>query len=117
MSSVKIFKGRKYHACPTVVTMPTRDAEGKLMPYVKEGEENYVVFGRLVSKFFPTPANAVKTEYCWNKGTPEEKPAYAILVPGAGYSLTNMMYGADDFMYLALDGKVYRAAKPAKVAA
>lgn len=34
-------------------------------------------------------------------------PVYAKKIPSAGYSLTNLMYGQDGYVYLAYDGAVY----------
>ena len=34
------------------------------------------------------------------------------LIPHKGHSLTNLMYGQDGYMYLSMNGEVYRAKTP-----
>lgn len=105
------FNGRNFTICANVVTLPTRDEEGNLMPYVDADKENYVYFGRFFNDRRKTHM-MVKTTM---KFKDTEEPVYAIPIASNGYSLTNMMYGIDGYMYLALNGKCYRAKTPSKM--
>lgn len=98
-----IFKGRRYTKCPTIVMMPNRDSEGKLLPHVKGDTENYAYFGRVVHQGV---VGAVKTDYTF-RGT--EEHVYALAIQNTGHSRTDLMYGADGYMYLAYNGACYRA--------
>jgi hypothetical protein len=103
-----IFKGRKFTRNKNIVMLPTRDGDGFIMPYVKSGQENYVCFGR-VTKVGASKKGAVKTIYNWKNGEKDGQPVYAVPIESDGYSLTNMMYGNDNKMYLAYDAQCYVA--------
>lgn len=109
-----IFKGRRYTKCPRIVILPNRDDAGNLLPHVKGDTENCAYFGRAVMKGTEAehPA-AIKTKYQWES---ESEPVFAIPVEHKGHSRTDLMYGADGYMYLAYNGACYRA-KIAKVQA
>jgi hypothetical protein len=104
-----IFKGRKFRKVNAVVALPTHDKSGKLMPYVEAGKENYVYFGRTHKPITPFPQNKewFKTTYKWNGGNFEGEAVYATPIENNGWSLTNMMYGADGRIYLMIDGAIY----------
>lgn len=110
-----IHKGRRFNECKLVVTLPNFDEAGNRLPHVPAGNENHVYFGRTFADKRITP-KAIKTNYVWDKDAEVKEPVYAEPIANKGHSLTNMMYGADGFMYLAKDGKVWRS-KLTKVAA
>lgn len=101
-----IFRGQKFRRTKKVVDLPFTHNSGE--------HKNYVSFGRVCSKNTP---NAVRTEYRWDlcpfgdvfEETDEGNifPVYAVQIPDDGYSLTNLMYGKDGYMYLLYEGKVY----------
>lgn len=110
----KRFDGRIFNSCSMVVMLPVRDEQGLLMPYVEIGKENYVYFGRAIpkNKDPKTVKGAIKTRYTWdgeNEDGTAKVPVWAVPIESDGYSLTNMMYGKDGWIYLAYDAKCYRA--------
>ena len=67
--------------------------------------EGYVRFGRAVPHDKPRPENAEETRYIWDGHG--NKRVWAVEIPCKGYSLTNMMYGADGRAYLMWKGSFY----------
>lgn len=100
------FKGYNFTRSKNIVTLPTLDCNGFPMPYVQEGKENYVVFGR-VTKLGANKKGAVKTNYKWIGGKNDGEYVYAVPIECNGYSRTNMMYGKDDKIYLAHKGSCF----------
>lgn len=100
------FKGRNFVKNTNIVVLPTHDDNGFLMPYMKE--ENYIAFGK-VTKIGMNKKGAVKTTHKWLGGKKDGEVVYAIPVECKGYSLTNMMYGKDEKIYLAKNGACYTA--------
>ncbi len=97
------FDGMNFRVSKTVVALPVRDEDGNLMPYVKQGGEMYVAFGRVV-KEGTFPKGSIKTQYKWkDKGT----SVYAKEIKLKGHSLTNMAYGEDGKTYLMYNGKCF----------
>jgi hypothetical protein len=96
------FEGATFRRSRTVVLLPIKDEAGALMPYVAEGREHFVCFGRVVKQGKPLPANAVKTLDVWDKD--DSKPVYAVPIPLKKHSYANMAHGEDGKKYLAEDG-------------
>lgn len=102
------FDGQNYRKTNDVVTLPFIHNEGEL--------RNYQAFGRVCK---PSERDAIQTNFSWRGEPPalvneenypmvnDRYPVFARKIPSDGYSLTNLMYGADRKMYLAYDGKVY----------
>lgn len=62
----------------------------------------YVRFGRICK---PEAKGAEETQYTY----PDGSRVWARAVPVSGYSRTNMAYGEDGKVYLALDGRCFTA--------
>ena len=101
-----IFKGYKFRENKNLIMLPTHDEDKNVMPYVEDGHENYVYFGKILKQNEKKPVNAIKTTYKWND-TGEN--VYAIPVDLNGHSLTNMAYGTKNQIYLAFKGRCYQA--------
>ena len=105
------FKGYNFRENKSVVSIPVRNEEGNLMPYVEKGKEFYVNFGR-ITKLGEKKLGAIKTNYKYeNSG----ESVYAVPIKLTGHSLTNMAYGEDRNIYLMYDGKCYTAKMKNKV--
>lgn len=104
-----LFKGVDYVKVKNIVSLPVRNKDGKLMPYVNNGE-NYIYFGK-VSKLGQKKSGAVKSEYNLVQSNGEKEPIYAVPLEITGHSLTNRAYCADGYVYLMLDGSFYRSKK------
>lgn len=95
-----IYKGANFRRTINAVMLPDEYAEGDM--------RNYVAFGRVCA---PETDGAIKTGYNWRNGGPFGQspgdPVYAVKVKSDGYSLTNLMYGADGYMYLGYDGQTF----------
>lgn len=100
------FKGYNFRQNKNLIMLPTYDENQQLMPYVEEGHEHYVYFGKVIKKGEKKKINAIKTRYKW-EDTGED--VYAIPIELSGYSLTNMAYGTKNQVYLAKDGCCYQA--------
>lgn len=86
-----LFKGKNYRR------------SHKAYPLPREMWKNgYVTFGRLCKE---GDKGAVESDYKWSSG----ERVYLRPVKARGHSLTNLMYGADGYSYLMLDGAVYVA--------
>lgn len=114
-----IFKGLKFRRAKNVVFLPNRDADGKLMPYVRPANEHCVHFGKTVPHANDTrrkqpDAKAViyNTDFRWEDSS---DVVQATLIPDEGWSLTNMMYGKDGRIYLMLDGRFYTHKRATKI--
>lgn len=103
-----IFKGYKFRENKNLVILPTHDDDKNIMPYVEEGHEGYVYFGKILKRNQKKPVNAIKTRYTWNDNG---ESVFAVPVELNGHSLTNMAYGAKNEIYLAFDGRCYKAKK------
>lgn len=101
-----IFKGYKFRENKNLIMLPTHDENNNVMPYVEDGHENYVYFGKVIKKNQKKPFNAIKTRYTWSD---TGEAVYAAPVDLNGHSLTNMAYGVKDQIYLAFDGKCFQA--------
>lgn len=101
-----IFKGHKFRQNRNLVVLPNYDEDMHTMPYVEEGNENYVYFGRVIKQGKKKPVDAIKTRYTW-ENTGEH--VYAVPVDLSGHSLTNMAYGEKDEIYLAKGMTCYQA--------
>lgn len=104
-----VFKGNNYRKSKKAVRLPESYWDWKGTKGI------WVAFGRICSKATP---GAIRTDYTWINdyspyGDPPEGhcgghcPVYAKRIEATGYSLTNLMYGADGYMYLAKDGDVF----------
>ena len=113
-----LFKGQRFTHSNKVLPLPHNMWNGE--------HHNYVAFGRLCHR---DTTGAIKTGYSWQDphtlsdvpevvDDKETYPCYVLEVKadvpdgedpksGRGYSLTNLMYGADGYAYLMLDGKCY----------
>lgn len=100
------FKGYNFTRTKNIVTLPSFDSNGFPMSYVQEGKENYVVFGR-VTKVGANKKGAFKTTSKWIGGKNDGEYVYAVPIESNGYSLTNMMYGKDNKIYLAKKGSCF----------
>lgn len=92
-----IFKGQRFRKSRKIVMLPG-----------KYGSEHGVAFGRVCA---PDAKDALDSGYHWKlynpyTGVPKDK-LFARRIKFYGYSLTNLMYGADGYMYLGLDGQCY----------
>lgn len=86
------YKGYNFRRSTTVYMLPMSMFAGE--------QKNYVTFGRLCAKETP---GAVPRELR-NGGF-----IYLLPIPIKGYSRTNMAYGKDGRVYLAMDGCSYTA--------
>lgn len=101
-----IFKGHKFRQNKNLIVLPNYDEDMNTMPYVEDGHENYVYFGRVIKPGKKKGIDAVKTKYKWeNTG----ETVYAIAVEIKGHSLTNMAYGNKDEIYLAKGLQCYQS--------
>lgn len=102
-----LFKGFNFKKSKDIVQLPSRDMFGNVMPYVKEGE-SYIVFGRIVKNVDPKnlPSGVYPTNF---RMSDTGEIVFAKVIPSAGHSLTNMMYGQDGSVYLAKDGYFFKA--------
>lgn len=101
------YKGRQFSHVRNVVSLPVYDPNGEKMPYV-ESPENYVIFGK-VSKLGEKKAGAFKSCFVRVDKDGNKEPLFAVPIKLRGYSLTNMAYGEDGYVYLMFDGKFYRS--------
>lgn len=101
-----IFKGHKFRQNKNLVVLPNYDEHMNIMPYVEEGNENYVYFGRVIKPGKKKPINAIKTKYKWEHS---EETVYAVPLEITGHSLTNMAYGDKDEIYLAKGVNCYQS--------
>lgn len=98
-----IFKGRTYRRAPMVTILD-----------FGVGSDPHTLFGRVVPRGKPCPPNGV-LKGTWkvrdeNRNWQDSgDPVYAVPVLCIGHSRTNLSYGADGKMYLALNGTVYTA--------
>lgn len=101
------FKGRDFVQVRNVVSLPASDKDGNLMSYA-EKPSNYVIFGK-VSKLGEKKAGAVKSDFHRKLEGGGKVDIFAVPIKTSGYSLTNMAYGADGYIYLMFDGRFYRS--------
>lgn len=94
-----IFDGIRFCTRRDIVTMGIHPAGHR--------HAHHIRFGRAIKEGSPIPPNAEKTSWTWNDES--KTSVYAIEIPAAGYSLTNMMYGDDGRIYLMKDGRCYSA--------
>jgi hypothetical protein len=102
-----IFDGMRWRRTKKVVNLPygyTNDELG-----YPESRSNYLSFGRICDK---DTEGAVKTSWYykeWDYDKEEEitTPIYAKPIKCNGHSRTNMMFGADGYMYLFTGREVY----------
>lgn len=99
------FKGYNFRENKNLIVLPNYDEDKNHMPYVEEGHENYVYFGKTIKPGKKKPIEAIKTSYTWSD---TGEAVYAIPVEVNGHSLTNMAYGTKDQVYLAKDGRCYQ---------
>lgn len=95
-----IFKGRTYRKAP--------------MHTVISWGDGFTLFGKVVPQGKPCPPNGVALGRNWKERDPGNlkwrdtgEPVYAVPVLCIGHSRTNLSYGADGRMYLAVNGFVY----------
>ena len=94
-----IFKGRTYRLAPMVTVLSWGDG--------------FTLFGRVVPRGKPCPTNGVACGRNWKERDENRnwkdtgEPVYAVPVLCIGHSRTNLSYGADGRMYLAVNGFVY----------
>lgn len=101
-----IFKGYNFRRNKNIVMLPNYDEELNSMPYVEDGHEKYVYFGRVIKQNEKKPINAIKTRYKWNDSGED---VFAIPIEIKGHSLTSMAYGTKNQVYLAKDGNCYQS--------
>lgn len=99
-----IRKGIYFRHSRKIVSLPNRDEQGNLMPYVEPGKEHYVYFGVICSRAKPLPKNAVKTGWRWDDGLRDF--VWAVPLKDQVHSLTNMVYQGDRVLLMA-DGRCY----------
>lgn len=108
-----LLKGIDYVKVKNIISLPTKDKDGKRLPYVTK-DDSYVCFGK-VSSLGAKKAGAVKSEYNLVHSNGDKEPIYAVPLEITGYSLTNKAYGADGYVYLMHNGCFYRSKKKLKV--
>lgn len=101
-----LFKGHKFRQNKNLVVLPNYDEGMNTMPYVEEGCESYVYFGRIIKPGKKKPIEAIKTSYKWED---TQETVYAVPVALRGHSLTNMAYGEKNEIYLAKGMTCYQA--------
>lgn len=100
------YRGNQFRTNKSLVSLPIYDEEKNCMPYVEDGHENYIYFGKVIPRDKKKPINAIKTTYTW-RDTGES--VFAIPVKLNGHSRTNMAYGDKNQIYLYHDGQCYQA--------
>lgn len=57
------YKGYNFRQNKKMIMLPNFDEQKNPMPYVEEGQENYVYFGKVIPQEEKKPINAIKTSY------------------------------------------------------
>ena len=97
------FKGFRFRVSKTVVTLAGYTDQSGEAVFNAPTNGAYVRFGRVCK---PTDVGAEATN--WSR---DGQPVFAKPIKVRGMSLTNMAYGADGKVYVALNGRCYSAVK------
>jgi hypothetical protein len=106
-----MYKGARWNEAATIfVAMPSMEEREALVAagILPRAAEHHIVPVRMVKKGEPKPKNALVIPFReWREEDGSKSPVYGVPMKVAGWSMTNMVYLANDRTLLAQNGRCY----------